>query len=242
MPQTNVDDAASADTMTPRIVSPFRRILPQFLACLAKNMLLFDLGLAMSIPTIVIPVLRGIQADRNPGETLTFTDAQSSWYGSIAFLAQPIGSLLSGWLTEPLGRRRAMMLVNIPHIVAFWLLCTATSLTHVYVAGLLLGLGVGFMEAPVITYVAEISEPSVRGVLLALANIAAQCGVFTIYLLGSITRWRTAALVCLAFPVLTVVAIYFVSNENCLSLKVGLPQVCATQVAYRNIGNTNRES
>lgn len=104
-----------------------------------------------------------------------------------------------------------MMLVNIPHIVAFALLYSATTLTHVYVAGLLLGLGVGFMEAPIITYVAEISQPSVRGVLLAFANIAAQCGVFTVYLLGSITLWRRAALVCMGFPLLTVVAIYFVS-------------------------------
>lgn len=62
-------------------VSPFRRVLPQFLACLAKNLLLFDLGLAVSFPTIVIPVLRGLQADRNPDEFLAFTDEQSSWYG-----------------------------------------------------------------------------------------------------------------------------------------------------------------
>lgn len=64
--------------------------------------------------------------------------------------------MLSGVLTEPMGRRRAMMLVNIPHIVAFILLTFSGSLTEVYFAALLLGLGVGFMEAPVITYVSEI--------------------------------------------------------------------------------------
>lgn len=49
-----------------------------------------------------------------------------------------------------------MILVNIPHIIAFTMLAFANSLTEVYMAALLLGLGVGLMEAPVITYVSEI--------------------------------------------------------------------------------------
>jgi hypothetical protein len=46
-------------------ISSFRRILPQVLASSAKNLLLFDLGLAVAFPTIVIPALRGLKEHDN---------------------------------------------------------------------------------------------------------------------------------------------------------------------------------
>lgn len=51
------------------------------MASTAKNFLLIDLGLAVAFPTIVIPVLRGLQNEKNPNETLFFTPAQASWFG-----------------------------------------------------------------------------------------------------------------------------------------------------------------
>lgn len=49
-----------------------------------------------------------------------------------------------------------MILVNIPHIIAWLMLYQAGSLEEMYIAAILLGLGVGFMEAPIVTYVGEI--------------------------------------------------------------------------------------
>lgn len=75
----------------------------------------------------------------------------------MAYICQPIGSILSGVIVEKLGRKRAMIVVNFPHIVAWVMLYFAKNLETVFIANLLLGLGVGFMEAPVITYLGEIS-------------------------------------------------------------------------------------
>lgn len=154
----------------------FRTILPQILASTAKNFLLLDLGMAVALPTIVIPALRGLK-NRAPDEFLHFTPVQASWFGksethlgndfvhnvdisiisgSIAYICQPVGSVLSGIVLEPLGRKRSMILVNIPHIIAWLMLYQAGSLEEMYIAAILLGLGVGFMEAPIVTYVGEI--------------------------------------------------------------------------------------
>lgn len=76
---------------------------------------------------------------------------------SIAYICQPIGSVLSGVVLEQLGRKRAMMIVNVPHIVAWLMLYYATNLKMLFMADILLGLGIGFMEAPVLTYVGEIA-------------------------------------------------------------------------------------
>lgn len=56
---------------------------------------------------------------------------------------------MSGIILEPLGRKRSMMLVNIPHIIGWLMFFFATSLEQMYFSAVLLGLGVGFMEAPI---------------------------------------------------------------------------------------------
>lgn len=62
-------------------IGKFRTILPQVLACIAKNLLIINMGLAMSIPTLVIPSLKGLKAHDN-SDILTLTDDQASWYGT----------------------------------------------------------------------------------------------------------------------------------------------------------------
>lgn len=114
------------------------------------------LGAALGFSTILIPILLGLQPERYPNETMHFTAEEASWFGSLAFMTQPIGSVISGWITEQIGRKRAMMLVNIPHIIAWAMLYFAQSNTVLFVAGVLLGLGVGLMESPIMTYVGEI--------------------------------------------------------------------------------------
>lgn len=139
-----------------RAISNFRTILPQILACIAKSLILVDIGLALGFPTIVIPALSLAQQSRPSAEVLHFDESQASWFGSVIFICQPLGSIISGWLTDWLGRRRAMLLVNVPHIVAWLMLYSATSVAEMYAAGIILGLGIGVMETPVVTYIGEI--------------------------------------------------------------------------------------
>ncbi|XP_031626286.1 solute carrier family 2, facilitated glucose transporter member 6-like, partial [Contarinia nasturtii] len=96
----------------------YRRFIAQFLATTVKNMLLFDLGLCLAFPGIIIPALTGIQNEFNQNETLSLTASQVSWLGSVNYVVEPLGSILSAIITDPLGRRRAMMIVNIPLIIA----------------------------------------------------------------------------------------------------------------------------
>ncbi|GAB0097352.1 facilitated trehalose transporter Tret1 [Sergentomyia squamirostris] len=195
-------------------VSKFRIILPQILACVAKNLILIDIGMSIVFPSIVIPILQGTNPERRGSEELLrFTDSQASWFGSLAFVCQPIGCILSGWVTERLGRKRAMIVVNFPHIAAWLLLHNASSVTEMYAAAVILGLGVGFMETPVISYIGEICQPSIRGILTATTGVAATLGYSIVYLLGSVTTWRQSALFCLSIPILTIFAILFLPES-----------------------------
>ncbi|XP_054271113.1 facilitated trehalose transporter Tret1-2 homolog [Macrosteles quadrilineatus] len=182
-------------------VSTFRQALPQVLASTAKNLILLDLGMTVAFPTIVIPVLL------NAKTGLSFTTSQASWFGSIGFICQPLGSVLSGIVLEPLGRKYSMLLVNVPHIIGWYLFYSASSLFTMFTAIIIMGLGVGFMEAPIITYVGEISEPRFRGMLTSYAGIFVSLGFVVIYAMGNFTDWHHVAAISCTIPVITIIAI-----------------------------------
>lgn len=71
-------------------------------------------------------------------------------------MGQPIGSLLSGIITDAIGRRKTMLLVNFPNVVAWLLLAQTETLPVIYFAFGLFGIGAGLMEAPIMTYLSEI--------------------------------------------------------------------------------------
>ncbi|XP_068082922.1 facilitated trehalose transporter Tret1 [Anabrus simplex] len=182
-------------------ISRFRTALPQVLASTAKNLILLELGMTIAFPTIVIPALH------NVAEQLSLDDDQASWLGSLSFIFQPIGSILSGMVLEPLGRKRSMIVVNIPQLAGWLLLYWADSVTLLYTAAIIMGMGVGFMEAPIITYVGEISQPHLRGILTSYAGICAQLGFVLEFFLGTVTDWRTAAIISAVVPIITALAI-----------------------------------
>lgn len=164
----------------------FFDILPffQFVATTVENLLLFDMGLGNSFPFIIISALTGYTNQHNLNETLKITASEASWLGnwnniknktmkiistikpdfisfnkiaSIGLVFEPIGSILSALITDYLGRKRSMMVVNLPLIIAWFMLYKASSVSQIFIANILLGLGVGLMESPIITYVGEIS-------------------------------------------------------------------------------------
>ncbi|CAH1636007.1 unnamed protein product [Spodoptera littoralis] len=196
-------------------ISRSRVILSQVLACLALDFLLIGLGLSISFVTMVLPEVLDAK------EGLSITKKQASWFGSMAFLCQPLGSIFSGPLLDHFGRKKALFLVNIPHVVAWLLMYYAWDVPSLFIGNALLGIGTGIMEAPSVTYVGEISDPSVRGILTTLTNGFTSTGMFVAYLLGTVLPWRQAALVALTVPLTTMVLVLFVPETPIWLLSKG---------------------
>ncbi|XP_049947679.1 facilitated trehalose transporter Tret1-like [Schistocerca serialis cubense] len=173
------------------------------LASSVKNLLLLDLGMVVAYPTIMIPAL---QNEPSAGE-LCLNDEQTSWIGSIAYICQPVGAVVAGALLETLGRKRSMLLVNAPLLAGWLVFYWAARPEALYAACAVLGLSVGFMESSVVTYVGEISQPELRGMLTSYAELCVSVGFFVEYLLGTVTDWRNAALISALLPIISVILI-----------------------------------
>ncbi|XP_034835778.1 facilitated trehalose transporter Tret1-like [Maniola hyperantus] len=187
-----------------KTISRSRVVLSQVLACVALNVLLIGLGMSISFVTMVLPEVLDAK------EGLTMNQSQASWFGSMAFLCQPLGSIFSGLILDYFGRKKALFLVNIPHLIAWLLMYFAWDVPSLFLANALLGIGTGIMEAPSVTYVGEVSDPSVRGILTTLTNCFTSIGMFIAYLLGTVVSWRQAALVSLTVPLTTMALVLFV--------------------------------
>ncbi|XP_026497541.1 facilitated trehalose transporter Tret1-like isoform X2 [Vanessa tameamea] len=187
----------------------FRTALPQLLAVSVKNLLLLGYGMTLGFPTILIPAVK----EPVEGENLHLESSEISWISSINLIVVPVGCALSGIVTSPLGRRRAMQMVNVPFFIAWLIFHFSTNTGHLYGALFLTGLAGGLLEAPVLTYVAEITQPHLRGALTATSTLCITIGVFTQFLFGLLFYWRTVALINIIFTILAVIALCFVPES-----------------------------
>ena len=115
-------------------------------------------------------------------------------------LVQPAGCLVACFLQQYIGRKSGMLLMNVPQLAAWAILYAATSVRALYLAATVMGISAGFMEAPGLAYIGEISEPRIRGILTSYANINVSVGMLVEYLMGSLFHWRTTAAVSALFP------------------------------------------
>ncbi|GLH13584.1 Facilitated trehalose transporter Tret1 [Gryllus bimaculatus] len=147
------------------------------------------------------------------GQTQDQGSARRSPAGSINLICVPVGCLASGPLTQPIGRKRSMQFINLPFIAAWLVFHFASSLAELYLALVLVGLAGGLMEAPVLTYVAEITQPHLRGMLSATSSMCVILGVFVQFLLGNFLPWRTVAAVNACFPAIAALSLFFVPES-----------------------------
>ncbi|KAJ0183839.1 hypothetical protein K1T71_000262 [Dendrolimus kikuchii] len=165
--------------------------------------------MTLGFPTILIPAVEHPKED----EILRLQKSEISWISSINLIVVPLGCSLSGIVSSPLGRRKAMQLVNIPFFLAWLTFHFSTSIGHLYGALFLTGFAGGLLEAPVLTYVAEITQPHLRGALTATSSMCIILGVFTQFLFGLFMYWRTVAVVNIIFTISAVIALFFIPES-----------------------------
>lgn len=198
----------------------FRAALPQILATCAKNLLLLTYGMTLGLTAIAIPALQ-MGKDNNSTNNenglrtdyLKLNEDQISWFSSINLICVPLGCFISGVVTQPFGRKRSMMALNIPFLMVWILFYNANSVTMLYIALVICGLTGGLHEAPVITYVAEITEPYLRGMLGSTSSTTVIIGSVSQLILGNFFHWRTVVCINMFFPITAFIALSFVPES-----------------------------
>lgn len=184
-----------------------KNALAQIVAVSIKNLLLLAYGMTLGFPTILIPSLSKANAK---DAKFSLEQEGISWIGSISMICVPFGCLLSGVLTQPIGRKRSMQFLNIPLIFSWLLFYFSTEMWHVFLALIITGLAGGLLEAPVLTYVAEVTQPHLRGVLSSTSSMSVIGGSMIQFILGTMLDWRTVALCSVIVPIMSITFLFFI--------------------------------
>ncbi|KAJ8731794.1 hypothetical protein PYW08_014524 [Mythimna loreyi] len=176
------------------------KALRQVLASFVANLGTVNTGMAFGFSATSLPQLR--DKTTNP-HLLHVSEDEATWIASLSSAGTPIGCILSGYLMDAIGRRKTLIITEVPLIIGWLLVAFAQNIPMIYTGRLLIGLGSGMVGAPARVYTCEVSQPHLRGMLGALASVGVSTGVLIQYVIGSMTTWNVLAGISATIPILS---------------------------------------
>ena len=131
----------------------------QALAAMAANLGQLTAGHCISTSSFLLPQLQS-------GEEAPFlSEEEGSWFASMLVVGTLTGTLAGGWQSHHLGRRRSMMVDGLLLSLGILVTSCSSSLAMLLVGRFVAGHGFGSNTATVPMFVAETSQPGLRGSL-----------------------------------------------------------------------------
>ena len=111
--------------------------------------------------------------------------AMEGWIMSSALLGCMLGAAIAGWLADRFGRKLMLVSSAWLFIISAVLCATAVTPTHLVIARIIGGIGVGFAAMVAPMFISEISPASLRGRMVSLYQFAIALGILCSYLSNS---------------------------------------------------------
>ena len=110
------------------------------------------------------------------------TDSQLSGVTTAVLLGAVIGCLISGKITDLLGRKRIIMVTSVIFMIGAILSGSAPNVHFLIISRLFLGVGIGIASFSVPLYIAEISPTRHRGALVTFNQLMITIGILVSYI------------------------------------------------------------
>ncbi|XP_065168937.1 facilitated trehalose transporter Tret1-like [Atheta coriaria] len=196
-------------------------------------------GSVFGYTSILFQQLQDAQNTSNANETvITLTAGQQSWIASVPTLAMIPSTLITSWALEQFGRKK-MALTAILFNLAGWVTMYFSHTYEVMLASRTFsGVFTGMGYSVFITYLGEVTAPSVRAFFLSFLPLGCTIGVFICQLLGTLFNWKTIALLLSAIPIYNTLMITFYMSESYIWFKnrSQIKKAYAAFIWYRGFG------
>ncbi|KAG6620671.1 hypothetical protein I3842_Q054500 [Carya illinoinensis] len=172
------------------------------------------------------PAESGIIAD------LGLTVTEYSFFGSIMTAGAMIGAVISGRITDFIGRRRTLLVLDIFYIVGWLAIIFAQGAWLLDLGRLSLGIGFGLTCYVGPVYLAEIIPKDIRGLLMSISQSMTGYGASLTFVIGSFVTWRSLAIIGCIPSLLLLLALFFIPESPRWLVGVGLMVVQASGGLY----------
>ncbi|KAG6646506.1 hypothetical protein CIPAW_07G013200 [Carya illinoinensis] len=144
---------------------------------------------------------------------LGLTVAEYSVFGSIMTGGAMLGAVISGRMTDFIGRRRTLWVLDIFYIVGWLAIIFAEGAWLLDLGRLSLGIGFGLTCYVGPVYLAEITPKNVRGLLMSISQSMTGYGASFTFLVGSFVTWRSLAIIGCIPSLLLLLALFFIPES-----------------------------
>lgn len=160
------------------------------------------------------PVLPKLKDKDQTPFTKPIDSEQDSWIGSSLPLGAVFGPYIWGYLSNKIGRKKTVLLMAIPFIVAYITLAFARTIELYYFSRFLSGISTGGVFIILPALVSEISEDAIRGALSSSLNTFVILGTILSYTIGPYVSLTAFNLISCVFPVLFCVLFFLIAEES----------------------------
>lgn len=122
------------------------------------------------------------------------------------------------------GRKKSLIITEIPALLGWILISLSSNVEMMCIGRLLVGLGSGMVGAPARVYTSEVTQPHLRGMLIAFASIGVSTGVMIEYLLGSLFKWETCAVISGIIPCMALLLMFAFPETPSYLVSRGQPE------------------
>ncbi|XP_060531691.1 facilitated trehalose transporter Tret1-like [Cylas formicarius] len=149
------------------------------------------------------------------------TEDEAAYFTVIPSIATMISSVFCYRLLDFIGRKKTMLLIAIPHLVAWIIIIFDQHTWTLYIARIMSGVADAAMYCATPAYIGEITTPTVRGIMGNSINFMMTLGEFGINLSGHFSDVKTTAYVCIAIPICYVLLLSRMPESPYYLLKIG---------------------
>uniref|UniRef100_A0A182W7L4 Major facilitator superfamily (MFS) profile domain-containing protein n=1 Tax=Anopheles minimus TaxID=112268 RepID=A0A182W7L4_9DIPT len=210
-----------------------RENVNQLLAVLRIHIITASYGVTVGWPAPIIPLLRSPDTPLPSGPV---TVEEASWIGATLCIGGTIGTILFAFVHTYFGKKVALLLIPVPHIILWTLILIGDNVWYIYWARFCSGLTGGGVVSVVPLYIADIADKKIRGTLGSLTIIFINIGLVFIYTAGNYLPYYVIPKIMLVAPVAYLILLCFLpETPYCLLRKGRLLEAEQSLMFYRNI-------
>ncbi|PSN54599.1 Facilitated trehalose transporter Tret1 [Blattella germanica] len=193
------------------------------------NSITFSSSLNLCWSSTTIPVLL---SEESPLDSGPITKEETSWVVALSCLGSLFSTPIYFFLVHNYNRKFIGYLVTVPFIIGWIIIIISKSVTLLYIARFIGGMGNGAALVFPPVYISEIAEDSIRGALGSFLMLFLNIGILFGYIIGAYVNYYTYAYIGILFPLLFIFCYYWLPETPMYLIKIGESNKAKRSLSY----------